>query len=154
MTELAVLLVGLAIGIVLGIGIERVRRGGSVDISARAGPIGGAPAERTPGRATSGEGTPGGGFGGLRIGRRIVERRIETRLDPAGLTVTVDGRTYRGLGDIPDDGLRGEVRESLTALTATIHDVKMRAEIEKELRQAGIEPGPSSSSPGGAGGTG
>jgi hypothetical protein len=132
---LAGVLIGLAIGVVVGLLIARIR------------PSGDAPPSRVatispPGPPDSRSSVLGdlgrrAGFGSKRI---EIERRIETRLTPEGMTITVDGETFHRLEDIPDHAVAEQVRQLLVTLPSSVEDPTERAKIEGELQDVGIDP--------------
>jgi hypothetical protein len=128
-------LIGLAFGILVGLLLARIRQSGD---------------SSSPTIAPIGSPTPSDGrsslLGGLarRTGsgptRIEVERRIETKLTPEGMTITVDGQTFHRLEDIPDHALADRVRQLLVSLPSSVEDPAARAKIEDELHDAGIDP--------------
>jgi hypothetical protein len=128
-------LIGLAFGILVGLLIARIRQSGE---------------SSSPTNARFGSGTPPaapssilGDFArrtGSAPARIEVERRIETKLTPDGMTITVDGETFHRLEDIPDHALADRVRQLLVTLPGSVEDPMERARIEGELHDAGIDP--------------
>jgi hypothetical protein len=127
-------LVGLAFGILVGLLIARVRQSG--DSSPTMARIG-SPAPPDERSSILGGLARRTGTGPTRI---EVERRIETKLTPAGMTITVDGETFHRLEDIPDPALADRVRQLLVTLPSSVEDPAARSKIEGELRDAGIDP--------------
>ena len=78
----------------------------------------------------------------LRFSKTIVKHRIETRVEPGGMSVTVDGITYHGIDEIPDPATRERVRQTLGELSANVTDPVLRAKVEGELEGLGITPEP------------
>jgi hypothetical protein len=78
----------------------------------------------------------------LRFSKTIVKHRIETRVEPGGMSVTVDGTTYHGIDEIPDPATRERVRQTLGELSANVTDPVLRAKVEGELEGLGITPEP------------
>lgn len=78
----------------------------------------------------------------LRFSKTIVKHRIETRVEPGGMSVTVDGTTYHGIDEIPDPATRERVRHTLGELSANVTDPVLRAKVEGELEGLGITPEP------------
>jgi hypothetical protein len=74
--------------------------------------------------------------------RREVVRKTEAKLTPDGLSVTVDGQEFHRLEDIPDRAVADRMRELLASTAASTTDPTLRAKVEQELRDAGIEPTP------------
>lgn len=111
-------------------------------LAAEAG--GAADAGATPSEAgeltTLPTGTPGETR--LRYSKTFVKRRIETRVTPDGVAVTVDGTTYQGIDQIPDPVTRDQVRKTLAELPAGVTDPVLRAKVEGELEALGITPDP------------
>jgi MFS superfamily sulfate permease-like transporter len=78
---------------------------------------------------------------GMHLTQTKVVRRVGARLEPGGrLTVTVDEKEYHRLEDVPDEATREQVRTILSTLPSQTTDPAMRAKIETELHDAGIEP--------------
>jgi hypothetical protein len=126
-------LAGLAVGIVLGLLIARLRPSG---YSSPVGPGSGL----VPGAKSHSDSRGPRRLLGFSIQPKLTVRRIETKLTPDGTTITVDGKEFHRLEDIPDPAVAEEVREFLTKTTDAVKDPAMRAELEKELHDAGIEP--------------
>jgi hypothetical protein len=78
----------------------------------------------------------------LRYSKTFVKRRIETRVTPDGIAITVDGTTYHGIDEIPDPATRDQVRKTLEALPEQVTDPVLRAKVEGELEALGITPDP------------
>lgn len=74
--------------------------------------------------------------------RREVVRKTEAKLTPEGLSITVDGQEFRHLEDIPDHAVADRMRALLASTAASTTDPMLRAKVEQELRDAGIEPTP------------
>jgi hypothetical protein len=129
MHDLTILLVGVIVGLGLGLVVSAVRRT----------PVIGGPASMAP---DVGESTEVPGQSGLRYSKTIVKRRIETRVTPDGVVVTVDGTTYHGIDEIPDPATREQVRKTLEGLPAQVTDPVLRAKVEGELEGLGINPEP------------
>jgi hypothetical protein len=128
-------LIGLAFGVLVGLLIARIRQSGestSPTIARITSP--------TPPDART---TVLGGFArrtGIGPGRIEVERRIEAKLTPDGMTITVDGETFHRLEDIPDQAAAERVRQLLVTLPSSVEDPTARAKIEGELHDVGIDP--------------
>jgi hypothetical protein len=128
-------LIGLAFGILVGLLIARIRQSGEAS----------SPTIAQFGSATPPDGRSSvlGGFAqrtGSGPARIEVERRIETKLSPEGMTITVDGETFHRLEDIPDHALADRVRQLLVTLPGSVEDPMARARIEGELHDVGIDP--------------
>jgi len=131
MHDLTILLVGVIVGLGLGVIVSAVRRT----------PVVGGPAAP---EATDLTMLPTGipGRTKLRYSNTFVKRRIETRVTPDGIAVTVDGATYHGIDEIPDPATREEVRHTLEGLPAQVTDPVLRAKVEGELDALGVTPDP------------
>ena len=131
MHDLTILLVGVIVGLGLGVIVSAVRRT----------PVVGGPAAP---EATDLTMLPTGipGQTKLRFSKTFVKRRIETRVTPDGIAVTVDGTTYHGIDEIPDPATREEVRHTLEGLPAQVTDPVLRAKVEGELDALGVTPDP------------
>jgi hypothetical protein len=130
MVEISVFLAGVVVGLLLGLLLARTRRTETIDASTLGTKLflGGAAA--APAEAAR-----------SRLGRRVVEQKIKAVVEPDGLTVDIDGQTYRHLEDIPDAALRERVRSLITGLPSSVTDPDLRARVEKELEDVGLEPG-------------
>ena len=126
-------LAGLAIGVVIGLLVARLRQAGST-VSPGANTLAASATEGSLGVRPAGEER------GLHIRREIVRSKTVTRLTPDGLSITINGEEFHRLADIPDHLLADRVRETLALAAKSITDPKMRASVEQELRDAGIEP--------------
>jgi hypothetical protein len=153
--DLTILLIGVIVGLGLGVIVSAVRRtlvvGGPVPMAtdvrqspsaeealasnAEAMPPGGAELTALP------TGIPG--QTSLRFSKTFVKRRIETRVTPDGIVITVDGATYHAIDEIPDPAARDQVRKTLASLPAGVTDPVLRAKVEGELEAIGITPDPS-----------
>jgi hypothetical protein len=131
MHDLTILLVGVMVGLGLGVIVSAVRRT----------PVVGGPAAP---EATDLTVVPTGipGQTKLRYSKTFVKRRIEMRVEPDGIAVTVDGTTYHGIDEIPDPATREQVRHTLEGLPAQVTDPVLRAKVEGELEALGITPDP------------
>jgi hypothetical protein len=111
MVEISVFLAGVAVGLLLGLLLARTRRTETIDPSTLGTKLflGGAAA--APAEASR-----------SRLGRRVVEQKIKAVVEPDGLTVDIDGQTYRHLEDIPDPALRERVRNLITGLPGSVTD--------------------------------
>jgi hypothetical protein len=74
--------------------------------------------------------------------RREVVRKTEAKLTPDGLSITVDGQEFHHLEDVPDRAVADRMRALLASTAASTTDPTLRAKVEQELRDAGIEPTP------------
>jgi hypothetical protein len=74
--------------------------------------------------------------------RREVVRKTEAKLTPDGLSITVDGQEFHHLEDIPDRAVADRMRALLASTAASTTDPTLRAKVEQELRDAGIDPTP------------
>lgn len=126
-------LAGLAVGIVLGLLIARLRPSG---YSSPVSP--GSNLLPTP-KMHSDWGRPRRLLG-FSMQSKLTVHRIDANLTPDGTTITVDGQEFHRLEDIPDPAVANEVRNLLTNTPNAVKDPAKRAELEKELREAGIEP--------------
>jgi hypothetical protein len=167
MHDLTILLLGVIVGLGLGVIVSVVRRtpvvGGpvpmdpNIDESRRAAeaaeageqvaafePMAAANAEATPDSAADITMLPTGipGQTKLRYSKTFVRRRIEARVTPDGVVITVDGTTYHGIDEIPDPATREQVRKTLEGLPAQVTDPVLRAKVEGELEALGITPDP------------
>jgi hypothetical protein len=165
MHDLTILLLGVIVGLGLGVVISTLRRtpivggplpmtneihashsddgiGAGVEPAAAIEPIPPADAGATPIPADGLSLLPTGipGQRKLRFSKTIVKHRIETRVEPGGMSVTVDGTTYHGIDEIPDPGTRERVRQTLADLSANVTDPVLRAKVEGELEALGITP--------------
>jgi hypothetical protein len=124
---------GLAIGLVIVIAllVMRSRRRSSPTLPAEGMQVTSISPTLTPETAD---------HGGLHLRRQVVEKRMVAKVTPDGLIVTIDGQDYHRLEDIADPALATEVRTLLASTTASVTDPTMRASMEKELRDVGIEP--------------
>jgi len=121
MHDLTILLVGVIVGLGLGVIVSAVRRT----------PVVGGPAAPEATDLTM-----------LPTGIPGHTKRIETRVTPDGIAVTVDGTTYHGIDEIPDPATREEVRHTLEGLPAQVTDPVLRAKVEGELDALGVTPDP------------
>jgi hypothetical protein len=76
---------------------------------------------------------------GLHLRREVI-RRTAAKLTPEGLSVTIDGQEFHRLEDIPDRAVAERMRALLASTAASTTDPTLRAKVEEELRDAGIEP--------------
>jgi hypothetical protein len=79
---------------------------------------------------------------GLHLRREVI-RKTTAKLTPDGLSLTIDGQEFHRLEDIPDQAVADRMRALLASTAASTTDPALRAKVEQELRDAGIEPGPS-----------
>jgi hypothetical protein len=130
-------LVGLAMGIIIGLAIARLRPTG---YASPPGP------NAIPTASSKAANLPASGsieighLPGLRIRGQVVTHRLETRLTPEGVTIVADGQEYHHLADVPDHLLADQARASLRELAASLTNPTERAALEKEMLAAGIEP--------------
>jgi hypothetical protein len=167
MHDVAILLLGVIVGLGLGVVISALRRtpvvGGpppmtneiresrsedgidaGVEATASAAiepiPTADAGATPTPSDGLSWLPTAIPGQKKLRFTKTFVKHRIETRVEPGGMSVTVDGTTYHGIDEIPDPETREHVRQTLGELSANVTDPVLKAKVEGELEALGITP--------------
>ena len=131
---LAAFLIGLAFGILVGLLIARIRRS---DDSASPKIDTSSPASQAARTSVLGNLGRRSGIGPRRI---EIQRRIETKVTPEGMTITVDGETFHRLEDIPDHAVADQVRQLLETLPGSVEDPAARANIESELHDVGIDP--------------
>ena len=131
MHDLTILLVGVIVGLGLGVIVSAVRR---------TPVVGGSAAPEATDLTMLPTGIPGQTK--PRYSNTFVKRRIETRVTPDGIAVTVDGTTYHGIDEIPDPATREEVRHTLEGLPAQVTDPVLRAKVEGELDALGVTPDP------------
>ena len=167
MHDLTILLVGVIVGLGLGVIASAVRRtpvvGGPAPIapevresrsaeeaaaaSERAAsiePILAADAAAIPLGATDLTMVPTGipGQTKFRYSKTFVKRRIEARVEPDGIAVTVDGTTYHGIDAIPDPATREQVRNTLAGTARAGHRPGPPGKVEGQLEALGITPPP------------
>jgi hypothetical protein len=165
MHDLTILLLGVIVGLGLGVIVSAVRRtpvvggpspmtqeirvarsddgiGAGIEPGAAIEPIPTADPGVTPTPAGDLSWFPTGipGQRKLRFSKTFVRHRIETRVEPDGMSVTVDGTTYHGIDEIPDPATREHVRQTLSELSANVTDPVLRAKVEGELEALGITP--------------
>jgi hypothetical protein len=125
--DAASLVLGIAIGLVAGLGLARLRQ--------------------TP---TVGQGSPGTGSPAVpvepaeRASHKLgttttVKRQGRVRVGPDGIHIEADGRTYRSIDEIPDAVLRDQMRDVLADLPGTVIDGPVHERVLSELRDAGID---------------
>ena len=131
MHDLTILLLGVIVGLGLGMLVSAIRR---------TPVVGGPAAPEAADLTTLPTGVPGQTK--LRFSKTFVKRRIETRVTPDGVVVSVDGTTYHGIDEIPDPATREQVRNTLEGLPAQVTDPVLRAKVEGELEALGITPEP------------
>ena len=76
---------------------------------------------------------------GLHLRREVIHKTT-ARLTPEGISVTIDGQEFHRLEDIPDRAVADRMRALLASTAASTTDPRLRAKMEEELREAGIEP--------------
>jgi hypothetical protein len=162
MYELAILLAGIVIGLALAALISVIRRTPVVGGPQAAMPGVPQPTQRDEADAAEASdgphlmrGTdfasptdavpgislvPSGKAGHLVFRKTTVKREVQVRLEPDGATLSVDGRTYRGLDEIEDPTTREAVKTMLEELPAAVPDPVRRAKLAGELRDLGIVP--------------
>jgi hypothetical protein len=76
---------------------------------------------------------------GLHLRREVIHKTA-AKLTPEGLSLTIDGREFHRLEDIPDQAVADRMRALLASTATSTTDPALRAKVEEELRDAGIEP--------------
>jgi hypothetical protein len=147
-SELPVFIAGLIVGLVLGLGIARLRKTttlGAITMSPPASRASTGVAATTTDEAKPA--IPGrqglltrlaSDLAGMEDDERhvVISEQTSIRIMPDGLTITIDGQTYHGLAAVPADR-RDEIRAYLRQMPESIKDPELRAMVEQDLRDAG-----------------
>lgn len=94
-----------------------------------------------PGSARVGDlGLPAGEKRRVITKHTVVSRRVVVAGHPGSQTVTIDGKTYGSLDEIPDAATRDVVRSALSMAETEVKDPKLQELLHEELEGLGVEP--------------